>query len=94
MAMREVEFFFWMLPPDPTRRRTAPYRSRWAMTREDAAHIVGATPITASREVRLIPETAAESDQRIVDLGATLPVGQPTAAPARKNPLQPKGHRG
>ncbi len=53
--MKQVEFFLWMLPPDPWRKKPSP--SRWKMSREDAAaKYPGATPILSSREVREIAE--------------------------------------
>lgn len=47
----EIEYFFFMLPPDAWRKRPSP--STWRMTREEAAkRYPGATPILESREVR------------------------------------------
>ena len=59
--MRPVEFFNWMLPPDPERLNGKPRRSRWKMSREYAEqHFPGATCIESTRQVILCPETAEE----------------------------------
>lgn len=56
--MKEVEYFFWMLPPDTWSKK--PRRSRWRMSREDAAQRGLTEPVLSSREVRLMPETEEE----------------------------------
>lgn len=49
--MEEQEYFFFMLPPNPWRKKPGP--STFKMTREDAARrYPGAEPILSSREVR------------------------------------------
>lgn len=59
--MKEVEYFFWIMPPDAWRKK--PYPSRWKMTREEAAQRGLTEPVLASREVRDIAETDEERDQ-------------------------------
>jgi len=55
--MRPVEFYLWMLPPDPERIGAKPRRSRWRMSREYAEkHYPGATCIESSRQVILCPD--------------------------------------
>lgn len=57
--MKQVEFFFWWLPPDAWSKK--PRRSSWKMTREEAAkRYPGAEPDLSSREVRECPETPQE----------------------------------
>lgn len=63
--MKDVEFFYFTLPPDIWRKK--PYPSGWKMSREDAAiRHPGAEPILSSREIRRVPET--EEEVRAVQL--------------------------
>jgi hypothetical protein len=65
--MKQTEFFTFILPPNAWSKR--PYRSRWKMTREDAAkRYPGAEPDLLSREVRDCPETPEEL--KAIDSGA------------------------
>ena len=58
--MKSVEYYLWMLPPDPWRRKPSP--STYKMDRETAEkRYPGATPILSSREVRNCPETPEEA---------------------------------
>jgi hypothetical protein len=58
--MHPVEFFLWILPPDPARmdrRGRKPRRSRWRMSREYAEkHYPGATCVESSRVVIMCPD--------------------------------------
>ncbi len=55
--MKKVDFYTWMLPPDPWRRKPSP--STYKMDRETAEkRYPGATPILTTLEVRNCPETA------------------------------------
>ncbi|MDR7094164.1 hypothetical protein [Hydrogenophaga laconesensis] len=56
--MKEVEYFYWMLPPDEWSKK--PRQSRWKMSREDAAKRGLAEPVLSSREIRLKGETPEE----------------------------------
>jgi hypothetical protein len=59
--MHPVEFFLWILSPDPERIGAKPWRSRWRMSREYAEkHYPGATCIESSREVVWCPESPEE----------------------------------
>lgn len=64
--MKEVEYFFWMMPPDAWRKK--PYPSRWKMDREEAAKRGLHEPVLHSREVRLIAET---EEERVASARAT-----------------------
>jgi hypothetical protein len=57
--MKRVEFFFAMLPDEIRAGRF--FKSRWRMTREDAARH-GGTVIENTIEVRDLPETQEELD--------------------------------
>ena len=59
--MKEVEYHFWQTPPPPGRR--AWVKTRYRMTAEQALERLGpaAIPVPGSREVREVPETAAEA---------------------------------
>lgn len=59
--MKDVEYFFWMLPPDAWRKK--PHPSRWKMSREEAAKRGLTEPVLSSREVRQIAETEEERVQ-------------------------------
>lgn len=59
--MKDVEYFFWMLPPDAWRKK--PHPSRWKMSREEAAKRGLTQPVQSSREVRQIPESDEEREQ-------------------------------
>ena len=59
--MHPVEFYLWLLPPDPERIGAKPRRSRWRMSRAYAeAHYPGATCIESSREIIMCPDTPEE----------------------------------
>jgi len=59
--MHPVEFYLWMLPPDPERLGAKPRRSSWRMSREYAAvHYPGATCIESSRQVIWCPDGPKE----------------------------------
>lgn len=62
--MKKVEFYTWMLPPDPWRRKPQP--STYKMDRETAEkRYPGAEPILSTLEVRELPEKM------------TIPAGSP-----------------
>lgn len=59
--MQPVEFFNWMVPPDPEQIDGNWRRSRWKMSREYAhQHYPGATCIESTRQVINCPESEAE----------------------------------
>lgn len=61
--MKAVEFYTFMLPPSPWSKK--PYPSRWKMTIEQAAaRHPGATPILASKEVHMCPETPEDFEAK------------------------------
>lgn len=65
--MKRVEFFTWMLPPDPWRKK--PSSSSYKMDRETAEkRHPGATPILSTLEVRELPDKPEEM---------TIPAGSP-----------------
>jgi hypothetical protein len=56
-AVREVEYFYFLLPPEQEGQQ--PHRSPWRMTLEDARkNHPGCVLIESSREVRLVTDTA------------------------------------
>jgi hypothetical protein len=59
--MHPVEFFIWLLPPDPERIGATPRRSGWRMSRDYAErHYPGVTCIESSRQVIWCPDGPEE----------------------------------
>ncbi|NJN35842.1 MAG: hypothetical protein HC794_00825 [Nitrospiraceae bacterium] len=59
--MKSTEFWLWTVIDECTGKRV---RSSWRMTEEQAKDYPGAERVPGSSEVRLLPETVAETQRQ------------------------------
>lgn len=65
--MKQVEVFTWLMPPPAWTPKAKPYRSRWKMSREEAAKLGAIEACAGTMEMRKLLETRAEIDAIITN---------------------------